>query len=352
MIGKYPQQLRDFIRNIFSNVLSYNLTYIVEGRPWSIQEDGQAITKCLNTQHLLRARTSTTHKGIRNQIIHFGSINTYFEGETPVEIHASNKVIVTWFHIKPDDPRVRTLVETQKSVHRIHTSCLSTKKQLIESGIDEKKIVVIPLGVDTQIFRPPTQQEHTALRSKLGIPENAFVIGSFQKDGEGWGEGMNPKHIKGPDILIETLATLKDLNLFVILTGPSRGYVKKELDRLDIPYHHEHLSSINDVANMYRVLDLYLITSRIEGGPKAILESWASGVPVVSTRVGMVPDIATNHHNVLLAHTEDVTALARHSRLVHNEPSIRSHTTHQGLKHAQDFTWNKIAKRYLDELYT
>ena len=47
------------------------------------------------------------------------------------------------------------------------------------------------------------------IKHNLGIPEDYLVIGSFQKDGEGWGEGLKPKLIKGPDIFIETIKLIK-----------------------------------------------------------------------------------------------------------------------------------------------
>ena len=53
----------------------------------------------------------------------------------------------------------------------------------------------------------------------------------FSKDGEGWGEGLIPKLIKGPDIFIETVKQIKQkkLKIFILLLGPVRGFVKKEL---------------------------------------------------------------------------------------------------------------------------
>ena len=45
------------------------------------------------------------------------------------------------------------------------------------------------------------------IKHNLGIPEDYLVIGSFQKDGEGWGEGLKPKLIKGQ------IYSLKQLNL-------------------------------------------------------------------------------------------------------------------------------------------
>jgi glycosyltransferase involved in cell wall biosynthesis len=86
--------------------------------------------------------------------------------------------------------------------------------------------------------------------------------------------------------------------------------VKKGLDELQIPYKHVYLKSYPDVAEMFWALDIYLVASRQEGGPKAILESMASGIPIVSTRVGQAVDLIRNGENGWLTDVEDVEGLA------------------------------------------
>ena len=107
------------------------------------------------------------------------------------------------------------------------------------------------------------------MRNKLKIPKDALVIGSFQKDGIGWGDGMKPKFIKGPDIFVETLRILskKGLPIYALITGPARGYVIELLKQNNIPYHHSYVSRAEDLVPFYQALDIYLITSREEGGP-------------------------------------------------------------------------------------
>ena len=150
------------------------------------------------------------------------------------------------------------------------------------------------------------------MRDQLGIPRSAFVIGSFQKDGVGWGDGLEPKLIKGPDVFLAALRMLKKNvpELYVLLSGPARGYVKQGLDELQIPYKHVYLKSYPDVAKLFWALDLYLAASRQEGGPKSILESMASGVPIVSTKAGQAMDLIQHGENGWLVDVEDVDALS------------------------------------------
>ena len=69
------------------------------------------------------------------------------------------------------------------------------------------------------------------------------------------------------------------------------------------------MSDYKDVVRYYSVLDVYLITSRTEGGPKLVLEAFACGIPVVSTRVGMCADLIDDSVNGFLCDIEDVDNL-------------------------------------------
>ena len=60
---------------------------------------------------------------------------------------------------------------------------------------------------------------------------------------------------------------------------------------------------------MYHALDVCLVTSRQEGGPKAVLESMASGVPLVTTRVGQAMDLVKSGENGFMVDVEDVDGL-------------------------------------------
>lgn len=68
---------------------------------------------------------------------------------------------------------------------------------------------------------------------------------------------------------------------------------------------------------MFAALDLYIVASRQEGGPKAVLESMASGVPLVTTRVGQAMDIVKHGVNAWMTDVENAEALAAFALLVH-----------------------------------
>jgi glycosyltransferase involved in cell wall biosynthesis len=137
-------------------------------------------------------------------------------------------------------------------------------------------------------------------------------VGSFQKDGVGWGDGLEPKLVKGPDLLLRAFVSARSRlpELHVLLSGPARGYVREGLERDGIPYVHQVLDRYEDVPALYHALDAYLVASRQEGGPKAILEAMASAVPLVTARVGQAMDIAHHGKNAYMVEPEDAEGLA------------------------------------------
>ena len=181
--------VRDIISNFLSNNI-YNLSYIVESADWSIKQDGTYITQNLNKSDLLKARITTNCFGLQDQIIHFGSVNIFFRRNGFTRTHKSNKSVLTWFHVVPNNRRNKNIIEAQKYLEVIHTAAKITKNNLIDLGVNPEKIVVIPLGVDPSLFKPAPEDEKQKLREELDIPKDKIVIGSFQKDGVGWGEGL------------------------------------------------------------------------------------------------------------------------------------------------------------------
>jgi len=333
------------------------LYYVIESGEWSIKWDGEYITKNLNNQKLLKAKTTTTHKGIHKQIIHFGSRDLFLSSAWG-KVDPGNKIVFTWFHGTEEDKNpenlamIKALPEASKKADIVHTSCTISKENLIEWGVPEDKIVVVPLGVDLGIFIPISEGQKDTIRKELGLPQDKVIIGSFQKDGVGWGEGLEPKWVKGPDIFIRVIDRLsKDYDIFVLLTGPARGYIKSELDRIGVPYKHFFLKNYLEIPKYYNALDIYLVASRAEGGPKAILESMATGVPVVSTKVGMAPDVIKAGYNGLLAEVEDEGTLSEKAAKIIEDKSAVKRLVNNALDTVKDYSWENIAKEYYERIY-
>ena len=231
---------------------------------------------------------------------------------------SGNNIGLSYFHGRPGTPGMPEFdacFETMRARHaeidRIQVTNREMEALVLSTGIDPAKVHRIPIGIDVRVFVPGDESSRRAARARLGLPGSAFVVGSFQKDGVGWGEGLEPKLIKGPDVLLAVAKRLvEDVpELHFLLTGPARGYVRAGLERLGIPYRHLLLSDVDDVAAAYPAIDVCLVASRDEGGPRAVLEALATRVPLVTTRVGQAADLVRHGENGWMVEPEDVDGL-------------------------------------------
>ena len=355
-------KLIDFLNEKFEFRLLYYLKRIllsfkaevifVTKQRWVPLRIAENITYNLKKLGLISAEISSPIL-VKNKIIHFGTINSFFKNGKLIRFrNSTNKIVVTWFHISPLDTKIKYAPLLKKKIDILHTSNIITKDKLVKMGFDEKKIVVIPLGIDLKNFIKYPKTKKLQLKKRFKLPSEKIIIGSFQKDGIGWGEGLEPKLIKGPDIFCEVVKKLADdFNIHVFLTGPARGYVKKRLKEVNIPYTHIFLENYLDIVEFYNVLDLYLITSRVEGGPQAILEGMATGVPIVTTKVGMVPNIIKHGINGFVVDIDDIDQLFHNSVKVIEDNEIREKIIKNGLKTVKNYGWETIARSYYEKIY-
>lgn len=327
------------------------VVYITDGIDWVITRIGRYVASHLRSEGL-PCVIKKFPKNHYNSIIHFGSVHTFSKNNYK-EIDPSNKLIVTIFHgyygLNQDmDDTINKIVAFKDRLDCIIVSNSIMKKRVASWGIDQEKISLIPLGVDLLHFNPD-EPARKKTRKKLGIPEDAVCIGSFEKDGEGWNEGFKPKLIKGPDVFVEVVKRLaKGNKIHCLLTGPARGYVKKNLKAAGISFTHRFVKRYLDIADFYNCLDLYIITSRDQGGPESLLESMATGIPLVSTRAGMAPDIIKDGKNGLMTDVDDVSALVECCGRILENKKLRESLIQAGLSTVRSYDWPLIAGHYKD----
>jgi glycosyltransferase involved in cell wall biosynthesis len=347
-------------KKVYRSLSSYwtkDIYYVTDSSDWILKWVGYYVTTNLKESTNVSVHLTNDLKGLRNQIIHFISRYAYLNG-TFRHLHPSNHIFLTWFHggyadLNPKVYHLYTVLnEAVESVSKIVVSCKISRQDLITFGIPECKLATIPLGIDLSRFSPPTKESRLNIRAKLGISEDTICLGSFQKDGKDWGDGNEPKLIKGPDVFLEVISNLSNRypNIVVLLTGPSRGYIKQGLERLGVRYIHHFLSNYHDIVPYYQALDLYIIASRCEGGPAALLESWATGVPVISTRVGMPADLIRHGKNGMLSEVKDVEGLTENAMDLIEDNALREICRSQALRDAKQYDWPVISERYY-ELY-
>jgi glycosyltransferase involved in cell wall biosynthesis len=283
----------------------------------------------------------------------------HFAALTPRWLESSHALGLSYYHGRPGTPghpefdrAFEALRRHRARVDRIQVTHAEMYDLVLSAGVDPAAVFRIPIGVDLEHFPLADASARATARAELDVPSSAFVVGSFQKDGVGMGEGLAPKAVKGPDTLVATLERVhaETPDLFVLLTGHARGYVRRELERLRIPHRHVLLGSRAHLARAYATLDVYLVTSRQDGGPKGVLEAMASGVPVVTTRVGQAQELVTDGTGGLLADVEDVVALADALGRVRDDSALAARLAGRGRATAETNADERLDGRWAELL--
>ena len=181
----------------------------------------------------------------------------------------------------------RNFYKLDKFVDYYHTISDKSYEQLF--SITSKKIYNFPFWVNSKLwFDIP---ESSKLKKKYKIPEDRYIIGSFQRDTEGK-DRASPKLSKGPDRFFEIVKKMgEERKIFVLLAGYRRQYIIKLLEKYKIEYIYYEKVSFEELNELYNCLDLYIVSSRVEGGPQSIFECGLSKTPIISTDVGIAKKV-------------------------------------------------------------
>lgn len=137
---------------------------------------------------------------------------------------------------------------------------------------------VVPNGIDTTFFQPPTPEERQIARQALGILGPVFVVGSMGR--------LAPE--KNFPLLILLAQRLPELQFLIAGEGPERPVLEALLVKASLGDRVRLLGQVTDRAGFYDALDAFVLPSLYEGLPMALLEAMASGLPCISSNL---PDI-------------------------------------------------------------
>ena len=199
----------------------------------------------------------------------------------------SKIVVCTIHHIdksKFDNKEKKNFYKRDNFVNFYHAISSKTEEQL--EKLVSQRIFTIPFWVNQNIFYEMKNKK--MLKKKYNIPEDSFLVGSFQRDTEGK-DLTSPKLSKGPDQFMRIMQHYKEQypNLRVLLTGKRRQYLMQSLKDSNVPFNFFEMTTFAELNELYNCLDLYLVTSRVEGGPQALVECGLTKTPLISTDVGL-----------------------------------------------------------------
>jgi glycosyltransferase involved in cell wall biosynthesis len=175
---------------------------------------------------------------------------------------------------------------------------------------------VVPLGFDLTSLAAIDETARLAARAALGIPTGAHVVSTVGR----------LTAIKQHHLFLETarlVANQGPAALFLIVgDGELRAALEQTARDFGLADRVRFLGWRRDLATIYGASDVFLLTSRNEGTPVALIESLAAGVPGVSTDVGGVRDVITNDVGALAPY-DDAAALATAVATLLGDPARR-----------------------------
>ncbi len=199
---------------------------------------------------------------------------------------------------------------------------------LAELGFTPKRPPhVIANGIDTAFWSPPATQ--AASRSAAGAVPTLMGIGRFEE-------------VKGFDILLEACAILAaraaPVRLVLVGEGSQGPALAEQAARLGIAAHVDFAGRLppEAIRTHLHAADLFVLPSRSEGMPLALMEAMASGTPAVAADVGGVARAAAGAAR--LAPPQDPEALADAIAALMADDSARAALRDAGLARAQDFS--------------
>ncbi len=168
----------------------------------------------------------------------------------------------------------------------------------------EAQYRVVPLGFDLSPFAAVDDAFRVEARGTLGLPPNAMVITTVGR------LTAIKEHRLFLDVIARVVANHPNTVALVAGDGEFRPALEAQASSLGIAGHVRFLGWRRDLTTIYGASDVFLLTSRNEGTPVALIEAMATGVPGVSTNVGGVKDVINSPDVGVLAPFGNAAALA------------------------------------------
>lgn len=218
------------------------------------------------------------------------------------------KNIVAYTHVNPPD--VNALLDACDKADAVTAMSLHGRQELIDYGVDEKKIHVVYCGTDLQ-FR----------KRVIG------VVGSTQPNGR-----------KRESLLLDIawLADLSDYEFLII----GNGWEEVIQKLLSLGVNVRYVNGIEDMQPAYNSMDVLLVTGYKEGGSLPIIEAMRAGVPVISPEYGYAADFLQEYYKTPQEAWLMISDLFRNQ--IKNKEAVKS------------LTWRAYADQYrkiIESLY-
>jgi glycosyltransferase involved in cell wall biosynthesis len=238
------------------------------------------------------------------------------------------------------DLTLNKLLRKKADLYTAH--CTAAKEFIVQKlGVREERIKVIPVGVDTNLFKPI---------------ENANLLGNGDKFKILCVARLHK--YKGLDYLIKAMKLVKERipnsKLYILGKGHEEGNLRKLVEELNLKECVEFIQ--NPIPNhkmpeLYSSCDVYVQPSVVEPFGIAVLEAMACGKPVIGTKVGGMLDTIKDGESGYLVKLQDSSELTNSIISIAEGPDKRIKMGGSARLRAIEFDWNTICLSYMKLIY-
>lgn len=151
---------------------------------------------------------------------------------------------------------------------------------------------VIPNGVKADLYLPPCRPRES--RSRFRLPLKKRIIGMV----------ANFSPVKDHRLFMDMAAVLlrrrDDVHFLLVGSGPLVGKFGQLIEWRGQGDHFNRISTIGEVAEMYAMMDVFVLTSKVEGFSNAVIEAMAAGKPLIAPAVGGILEQVQHGENGIL----------------------------------------------------
>jgi len=210
------------------------------------------------------------------------------------------------------------------------------KKIFVKNGYPEKHVKVINNGIPKKRFEDWSEDKVTAFRKQLNLQPNDKVVGCISR-------------FKEQPQLVEAIASINDNSIKLIFAGISSEDIQPYLDKFKItnPVHVLGKVAPEDILSIYRLLDVNILASTMDGFGLVLVEAMAMECPVIATDFGGIPDVVKDGQNGFLFQNGNIGELKAKILILLEDQQIRNKFIKNGLSTAfEKFTMEKTVQGY------
>jgi glycosyltransferase involved in cell wall biosynthesis len=255
--------------------------------------------------------TAAALREFEPQVLHLHDAHAVLIGSLAAKLARTPAVVVS----RRVDFRINSRWKYTWAVDRIIAISEAVRAVLVDCRIPPERISVVHSGIDVSRFdRPPPRED---ARRELGLPEDRLAVGMVAALTDHKG------HRFLLDAWPQVVAAEPRAQLLLAGAGELEKDLKSQVERLGVGDSVRFLGFHADVLGLLAALDLFVLSSHLEGLCTSLMDAMAAGLPVVATSAGGIPEVVEDGRTGVLVPPREPGPLAEAILAVLADPPRR-----------------------------